>query len=93
MKRSDFQLIAVIGIILGVLLLAGGIYAFNYDYTGSYGFLIIWVRPYAAYSGGLFVAAAMSIFVGIAAVLLAPPEETSIKPPPPPTDTKQPSST
>ncbi len=93
MNRRDFQVIAITGIVLGLLLLAGGIYAYNYNYTESYGFLIIWVHPYAAYSGGILGAGAMSIFVGIAAVLLAPPEETSVKPAPSPTNPKQPSST
>jgi hypothetical protein len=93
MKRSDFHLITIIGIISGVLLLAGGIFAATYHYEfapNPYIFMIIVVYPYAAYSGSLLVAGAMSIFVGIAAVLLAPPEETSVKPLPPPTSPQQP---
>ena len=74
MKRSYFQLIAIIGIILGVLLLAGGIFASRYS-TG-YGsppfvVMVMPVYPYAAYSSILFGAGAVFIFVGMAAILFA----------------------
>jgi hypothetical protein len=97
MKRSDFQVIAIIGIILGVPLLAGGIFAATYHTIVILNILfmsrIIAVYPYAAYSGSLLGGGAVSLFVGIAFVLLATQEETSLKPPPSPTNPKQPSST
>ena len=41
MKRSDFQLISIIGIMLGVVLLLGGIYASTYSIlSGSPPFLV-----------------------------------------------------
>jgi hypothetical protein len=73
MKRSNFQLIAIIGIILSVLLLNSGIYASTYyTWSGPPPFLVGVVYPYAAYAGSLFGAGAVSMFVGIAASWLAP---------------------
>ena len=72
MKRSDFQLIVVIGIILGVLFLVGGIYASRYfTRSGSPPAAGTYVFPYAAYSGILLGAGAVLLFLGIAAFLLA----------------------
>ena len=79
MKRSDFQLIAIIGIILGVLLLNSGIYASTYyTWSGPPPFLVAVVYPYAAYASILFGAGAVSIFVGIAAVFLAPQRKQAV---------------
>jgi hypothetical protein len=92
MKRSDFQVIAIIGIILGLPLLAGGIFAATYHTIVILNNLFmnpIAVYPYAAYSGSLLGAGAVSIFVGIAFVLLATQEETSLKPPPSSTNPQQ----
>jgi hypothetical protein len=97
MERNDFQVIAVIGIVLGVLFLAGGIFAATYHteilipnmlFMGP-----VEVFPYGAYSGSLLAGGAISLFVGIAYVLLATQKETSVKPAPSPTNPKQPSST
>lgn len=96
MKRSDFQVIAVIGIVLGVPLLAGGIFAATYHTWIVIPFILmppIAVYPYAAYSGSLLGGGAVSLFVGIAYVLLATQQETGVKPAPSPTNPKQPSST
>jgi hypothetical protein len=95
MKRSYFQLIAIIGIILGVLLLNSGIYASTYyTWSGPPPFLVTVVYPYAAYASVLFGAGAISIFVGIVAVFLAlrKKEISVIPPPPPPSNSQQPSS-
>jgi hypothetical protein len=100
MRRSDFWLIVITGIISGVLLLAGGIFAATY-YTeiSSYPANVIYamgpiqVFPYAAYSGSLLGGGAVSLFIGIAYVFLATQKETSVKPTPLPTEPKQPSST
>jgi hypothetical protein len=79
MKRSDFHLIVIIGIILGVALLEGGIYASIYSTrSGSPPAVVTLVYPYAAYSSVLFGAGAVSIFVGIAAVLLAPQRKQAV---------------
>lgn len=79
MKRSYFQLIAIIGIMLGVALLEGGIYAIGYStLSGSPPAMRTLVYPYAAYSGILFGAGAVSIFVGIAAVFLAPQRKQAV---------------
>jgi hypothetical protein len=96
MERSDFQVIAIIGLILGVPLLVGGIFAATYHTEIVIPFMLmnpVAVYPYAAYSGSLLGGGAVSIFVGIAFALLATQEETSVKPPPSPTNPKQPSST
>jgi protein-S-isoprenylcysteine O-methyltransferase Ste14 len=91
MKRSDFQAIAIIGIILGVLLLVGGIFASRYfTRSGSPPAAVTYVFPYATYSGILFGAGAVSVFVGIAAVLLAL-RGNKVKPLPPPSNSQQPS--
>jgi len=93
MKRSDFQLIAIIGIVLGVLLVAGGTFAATYHTEIAPNLFLfmnpVTVYPYAAYSGILLGAGAISIFVGIASVFLAPSEEANVKPPPPPTGPRQ----
>lgn len=79
MKRSYFQLIAIIGIILGVALLEGGIFAIGYStLSGSPPAAVMLVYPYAEYSGILFGAGAASIFVGIAAVFLAPQRKQAV---------------
>jgi len=71
MERSHFQLVATIGIILGALLLAGGTLARSYStMSGSPPAMLTYVYPYAAYSGILFGARVVLIFIGIAAVLL-----------------------
>jgi hypothetical protein len=93
MKRSDFQAIAIIGITLGVPLLVSGIFAATYHTMVIFNGWLFAVYPYAAYSGSLLSGGAVSIFVGIAYVLLATQEETNVKPPPSPTNPKQPSST
>jgi hypothetical protein len=97
MNRRDFQVIAIIGIVLGVALLVGGIFAATY-YTeiqipNMFFMGPVQVFSYAAYSGSLLCGGAASLFVGIAYVLLATQEETSVKPAPSPTNPKQPSST
>ena len=95
MKRSYFQLIAIMGIILGVLFLNSGIYASTYyTWSGPPPFLVAVVYPYAAYAGILFGAGAVSIFVGIVAVFLAlrKKEISVIPPPPPPSNLQQHSS-
>jgi len=95
MKRSYFQLISIIGIVLGVLLLNSGIYASTYyTWSGPPPFLVAIVYPYATYAGILFGAGAVSIFAGIAAVFLAlrKKEINVIPPPPPPNNLQQPSS-
>jgi tetrahydromethanopterin S-methyltransferase subunit E len=96
MNRRDFLVIAIIGIVLGLLLLAGGIFAASY-HTRFVSFSLfmnpIEVYPYAAYSGSLLGGGAVSIFVGITFALLATQKETSVKPLPLPTDPKQPSPT
>ena len=69
MNRSGFQLIAIIGIILGVLLLAIGIVASRYFiWVGSPPEAVILVRPYATASNIVFGAGVISIFVGIIAL-------------------------
>jgi peptidoglycan/LPS O-acetylase OafA/YrhL len=68
-KKSDFQLISIIGIILGVLLLASGIYARTYS---------TWSPSLGGFVFPLFGAGAVSIFVGIAAVLLAPQRKQAV---------------
>jgi len=94
MDKRDFQVIAIIGIVLGLLLLAGGIFAATYYTEILVPFISSFqVFPYAAYSGGLLGGGAVSLFVGIAYVFLAAQKETSVKPVPLPTDPKQPSST
>jgi uncharacterized membrane protein HdeD (DUF308 family) len=94
MKRSYFQLIAIIGIILGVLLLASGIFASRYSIGyGSPPFVVMVmpVYPYAAYSSILFGAGAVFIFVGIAAILFALRGNKVKLPPLPPSNSQQPS--
>lgn len=89
MKRSYFQLITIIGIISGVLLLAGGIFAATYhtEFNPPASLRLIVragvVYPYTAYSDSLLGAGVISTFVGIASILLAHPGKTSVKPPPP----------
>ena len=79
MKRSYFHLIALIGIILGVALLEGGIYASTYSTrSGSPPAMVTFVYPYVAYSSILFGAGAVSIFIGIAAVFLAPQRKRAV---------------
>ena len=94
MKRSYFQLIAIIGIILGVLLLAGGIFASRYS-TGygspPFAVMVMPVYPYAAYSSILFGAGALFIFVGIAAILFTLRGNKVKLPPLPPSNSQQPS--
>lgn len=89
MTGSDFQVIAIIGITLGVPLLASGIFAATYHTD----FVIpgcicppIALYPYAAWSGSLLGGGAVSIFVGIAFVLLASQKETNVEQPPSLTD-------
>ena len=94
MNRRDFQIIAIIGTVLGVLLLAGGVFASRYS-TG-YGsppfvVMVMPVYPYAAYSSILFGAGAVFIFVGIAAILFALRGNKVKLPPPPPSNSQQPS--
>jgi peptidoglycan/LPS O-acetylase OafA/YrhL len=79
LKRSYFHLIALIGIILGVALLEGGIYASTYSTrSGLPPAMVTFVYPYVAYSSILFGAGAVSIFIGIAAVFLAPQRKRAV---------------
>ena len=82
MNRRCFLVIAITGIVLGVPLLAGGIFAASY-HTGfvnpSLFMTPVEVYPYAAYSCSLMGGGAVSIFVGIAFVLLLLKEETNVK--------------
>jgi hypothetical protein len=73
MNRRDFQVIAAIGLILGALLLAFGIFTVTY-YTKILipeCLCFYMVFPYAAYSSSLLIGGAVSLFVGIAYVFLA----------------------
>jgi hypothetical protein len=86
MKRSDFQIIAFIGIILGVLLLTVGIFtATYYIEIAPNPFLFMnptALYPYAAYSGILLGEGAVSLVVGITCAWRVRQEERRVKPPP-----------
>ena len=62
MKKSDFQLIGIIGTVLGVLFLAGGVFATVYFET-------TWIfveYPYAKYAPSLLIAGIILLVVGVA---------------------------
>jgi|GEM_PF-4584755 hypothetical protein len=82
MKRSDFWLIVVTGIISGVLLLAGGILATYHHYTG---FLSVLgpqipryvVYPYSAFSLKLLGVGTVLSLEDLALCLASPPTQTA----------------
>lgn len=56
MKKSDYQLIALVAAILSAVFLYAGVYAYTY-----YQFTTEWVRfPYAQYAPSLFICGIMS---------------------------------
>lgn len=83
MKKSDFQLIGYIGVVLGAIFLGGGIFASAYYEVR--GWLIPYaVYPYAQYSVSLIVAGIILLVIGLAFLWRAKQEEGEIAPPKPP---------
>lgn len=86
MKKSDFQLIGYIGVVLGAILLAGGIFASSY-YEVRGGWLIYYaVYPYAQYSVTLLISGIVLLVIGLAFLWRAKqesaPTQTTLPKPP-----------
>lgn len=65
MKKSDFQLIGYIGVVLGTILLAGGIFASSYYEVRGW-FIYYEVYPYAQYSVTLLISGIVLLVIGLA---------------------------
>lgn len=86
MKKTDYQLIGYIGVVLGAIFLVGGLFASIY-YETRQG--LIWaykLYPYAQYSGSLLVVGIVLLVIGLAFLWRAkqegaPTQATLPKPP------------
>jgi len=85
LKKSDFQLIGLIGTILGLLFLFGGMFASTYYEVrhGLFGYTYT-EYPYTQYSATLFVAGVVLLVVGLAFLWRASQEKIAPQVPPPP---------
>jgi len=66
-KKRDFKLVGYLGIIVGLLFLAGGVFAFSITklYPISFCFCIYEVHPYAQLAGTLWATGIVSIILGL----------------------------